>query len=299
MAIDREDRMRKIQALLDKAANTGFTEEAHAAQQKAEELMLSWEIEQFELDQVKPKHEREKPTHRRVNVCGPNNPLRESLVDLFSLTMRHVHVSPVYYMGSNPKASVAAEIIGFPSDLDYAEMLYTSLQMQMLKNLEPEPDPTLSFEENLVLLKEAGMKWQRLHEVLRPDVPWERKHGVRYTGIYTRYCEENNQRRMYTSPVTYQRNFSEGFVAKVRLRLAEIKARMMAQTHQSDGSLVPALRNKDQDVKSLLIERHPKLGVMARRGPSKFDAAAHSRGSAAGDRADLGQTRVGSRKELD
>lgn len=292
MARSKEDVLRQVQALLDRAAATGFTAEADACRKKADDLMLAWSIEHWEIQQRKKPNEREKPEVGVFDICGKDNPLEDHLTTLFSALCRYVGARPVYYGLNNKYADTHARAVGFPSDLDYLRMLYTSLQVQMQSDLTPKPDPSFDFEDNLAMLKEAGMKWEDIHRMLRPDVPWERKHGVRYTKMYTDHCEKHGKSRMYTSPKVYQLNFAHGFVLKVADRLRDIE--MARKQDQPDGGsgMELMLRDKNKEVGEMYDEMFKNLRF-AKPKNHKFDNSAFSRGSAAGSRADLGQSKVG------
>ena len=293
----REKKLDQIRKLLDKAADQATPEaEAAALRQKADDLMLAYTISEFELNQRKPKNEREVPTRRSMEVVGYSHPLKTQLLHLHGVVVEHCRCKAVYSGLYDQKDRSIATVIGFPSDLDYLDMLYTSLQVQMARNLEPTPDPTFTEEENIALLKEAGLKWTRIHELIHPDVPWERRHGVRYTKVYTDYCKKTGKQRMYTSPLTYQRNFAVGYINKVDDRLREIRNH---QKQESTGNgMEIALRDIRSEVDAAYADAFGKTKAVALGGRSKLDWGAHNAGSVAGSRADLGQQRVGGRRAL-
>jgi hypothetical protein len=293
MAKDKEDVLRQVQALLDRAASSGFDAEADACRKKADDLMLAYSIEHWEIQQRKNPNEREVPTLKEFHISGPKNPLSDDLVSLFSALCRFVGAKPVYYGLRYKGTNITARVVGFPTDLAYLEMLYTSLHTQMQSNLRPKPDPDATFEENLVLLKEAGVKWTDLHAILQPDVPWERKIGVRYTAIYTNYCKKHNRERMYTSPLTYQLNFAEGFVTNVSIRLMDIKAAQREESSVTGSGMELMLIDKNAAVNALFDDEFSNLRSIKGRQRGKFDYSAYNRGSEAGKNADLGQSRVG------
>lgn len=301
MSIDKNDRLKKIQALLNQAESTGFTPEAQAFREKAESLMVTWQIEQWELDQVKPTGSREKPTHKRVHICGENNLLKEELLDLFGSIVMHCRCRAVYYGLREKRAMLSAEVIGFASDIAYLEMLYTSLHVQMSNNLQPQPDPTFSLAENVALLKEAGMKWADIYTTLGRHLydPVTGKKDMTLFNAYKKLCKEEGREHVGSNPTNYQRNFSAAFASTVSQRLVEIRKHTREQTHESDGSLVPALRSRDEDVTAELKVLFPRLGrSVSLRGTGKYDGSARSRGADAGRRADLGQSKMGNRKAI-
>jgi len=289
----RKKKLGQIQALLDKADSTTFSDEADACRRKADDLMLSYSISEFEINQRKPKTLQEDPILRRYPI-DTTGPFMESIYELAFVTSRHAGCKGVSTGRGKPGGYMS--IVGFPADLDYFEMLFTSLRLQMSGELEPKPDPSLTEEENIKLLKEAGLKWERIYALMRPGQPWQRSACVRWGAMYTRYCEENGLPRNYSSPSIYQRSFAEGYVTKVSNRLYDIREAQKIEQVGGSGMEV-AMRDKGQQINDALSDFFPKLGSYKQKR-TKYDVAAGNRGVAAAERADLGQTRVGARKEI-
>lgn len=298
MVMEKADVLRKLQGLLAVAENSPFSEEAATAQAKADALMVAYSVEMWEIDQRRKPQERATPEIRRFDMTMTDSPVSDQMQTLFAVLCNHLRVRPVYYNYSLPKWMLNeprqqyARVVGFAQELDYLEILFTSLRVQVASNLEPRPDSSLGFDENLVMLKEAGLKWQRIHEVLQPGVPWERRHGVRYTKIYTDYCRDTGRERMYTNPTVYQRNFIEGFATTIGTRLYDI--RRVREQHEDRGTgMSLMLVDKGQQIKDLFGQEFQNLKSLESK-KTKFDGAAYNRGGIAGSRADLGQDRVGS-----
>lgn len=287
----RTKKLGQIQKLLNQASDAGTTEaEAQAFRQHADTLMLAYQITEFEVRQTQSEAEREHPEDRWIKLCGINDPIKKSLVDLFNAVSVHCRCKSVFSGLRDSKSASSAHIVGFPTDIDFAEMLYTSLRVQMARGLEPQVDPMLSEVENLVVLKEAGMKWARIHQLLHPEdpEPVKKAQGVRYTKLYTEYCTMHDRPRQYTDPATYQRNYSMGYAEEVSSRLWEIR------THRDDN-----LRTHSGMEIAVRDEVNAKANEVFGRvksilGPrTKLDVNARSNGAQAGSQADLGP-KVGS-----
>jgi hypothetical protein len=292
----RTKKMGQVQALLDRAANTPFSAEAEAALAKATDLMTAFQIEEWELGQL-AGNKRPVPERRTFSMCQRGNPLEDELANLVTSISQHAKVRVVFHGLGTGLVEVRVTSIGFPEDLDFLEMLYVSLQLQMAANLTPTPDPSLQFDENLALLKEAGMKWQDIHRTLQahgiePPGPWERRIGVGYTKKYTDYCNLTGRPRLRTSPGVYQRNFATGFVLRVDERFKKIRE---AQAQAPGTDIV--LRDRADEVNRLFKEAFPKLHMVKSKF-GKLDHAAMGAGRSAGDRADLGSRKVSRRKEI-
>ena len=291
----KQKKLEQVRKLLDKASDPATPPaEAQALRQKADDLMLAYAISEFEVESLKPSHERRVPIRRHIKVCDRGNVIKTQLVDLMGTVVEHNRCKAVYSGLRDQRSGSVATVIGFESDIDYTEMLFTSLYVQMSRGLEPQPNPSLTFDENLIILKESGMKWERIHELLQPDVPWERRHGVRYTKIYTDYCAKHERHRMYTSPQRYQRNYAEAFVSEVHRRMYEIRQHQK-QVGLSGTGMELAIIDQVGDA---FNEAFGKAKGVVMAGRSKYDRQAHIQGTEAGARADLGQARVGPRGEL-
>jgi hypothetical protein len=299
----REDTLRKIRAILDKANNTNFGEERDAFLQKADDLMLKYAIEEAELELLKPAHEREKPEVRTIDICSADSPIRDALVNMGSSIARHARGKPVFTGLSSPrkyKLPIKMKVVGFPSDLDYVEMLFTSLMIQMSGDLEPKPDPLLSYPENLAMLKDSGLKWERIHELLENGGitnrgPWERRVGVKFTADYRKFCEDTGHERNMTSPITYQKNFTAGFASRIASRLEEI--RKVQDQHKEQGSQALVLFDRKGEVDDAFRKEFPSVSNVA-PARTKYDDAARRKGGVAGSRADLGGSKLAGRKAL-
>lgn len=293
---DRDDILRRVQALINKADSTTFDEERDSYLAKADELMFRYAIESYEMDSVKAKANRkEQIVKREVVMIDYDAGVAAVLIDLMASVAAHARCR-VVFSGAYKFGKVKAILIGFESDTEYCEMLYTSLWLQMTNHLEPKPDPELSDAENIVMLLEAGQKRERVCQLLGWD--YQKDHG-KVSKIYKDYCAENGisyQPRSRPTGSVYAVNFAQGFKAKVSQRLYEIRA---AQMETVEGGTTLALRGRDQEVKDAMREMFPRLGAIRARAEAKFNETARARGTQAGAEADLSQTRGGGkRKEL-
>jgi hypothetical protein len=244
---DREGMLEKIQKLLALSQNNPFSEEAQSAREKADALMQQYRVEQWELQFKGDPRQVEDPVLKWIHTVqdGTNYKLGRYLQTLGYICGRHAKCE-VGYKGWD------LALVGFPGDVAYAHMLYTHLFTHFVMKLQPTYDHNLSFEENLVRCKEAGMKWEETHRILQPDVPFERRHGVRYTGIYTKYCKEHGRHRTYSSPDAYFEGFANGFISEVQDRFWALRRRM-----DLEGGV--ELAGRDAQVKEAFYNFFPHL----------------------------------------
>lgn len=290
----REDVLRKVQALIAKADSTTFDEERDALLAKADDLMLKYAIESYELDRARDARKRsEKIVLREIEMVDYDHPVSRALIDLMSEVARHLRCR-VAYAGAGRYGHLTAKVVGFEGDVEFCEMLYTSLWLQMTTHLEPKPDPELTFEQNIVMLLENGQKRERVCELM--GLNFQKDHG-KVSRIYRTWCEENGKPYAPRSrPIgsTYAVNFARGFVNRVSTRFHEMDR---AREANANGSAI-VLRDRNAEVKDAFHEFFPLLGTMRRRTEGKFNATARERGDAAGKTADLGQPRVRTPKAI-
>lgn len=120
-----EATLAKIRALLAKAESTSFDAEAEALTAKAQELMSRHAIDEAVARSASDTQER--PSLRRVRIDNPYADAKGALLDVVA--------------GSNGVRSIAytdlglVAIVGFESDLDSVELLFTSLLVQATRSM--------------------------------------------------------------------------------------------------------------------------------------------------------------------
>lgn len=286
---EKSDLLRKIRGLMDKAASTSFEAERDAFLLKADELMTTYTIESWELEFARPAAERERPIMQEYEYGSTGDEdSDDKLSQLFYALSRYTRVKVGMYGWRRSK------IVGYKADLEYLDLLFTTLRLHLSKNMVPHPSTELQYLENLALLKEAGFKWQRIYEELVPfypdqfplgEVPREeaqerasrqflevpdahtpggvryfrltmpRPIGVRFTGEYTKFCKTQGRERIYSSPASYRKWFMIGYVDRIDSRLHKMR---MARGDQEQGHAVE-LAGREEDLLKKLYEEFPSL----------------------------------------
>lgn len=239
--------LERVRKLLDKAASTGFTAEADALRQKADELMARYAIQQFELRNAQIADVREVPEWRTIVVVSYDNPWKSQYMGVFWLLVRHTRCEGVWY---DQYTGAEARVVGWKHDLDFLELLYTSVMMQIANALEPRFDASKSAGDNIARLKHAGMTWDRISELTGiPNTPGK------LFGYYQRWCKVNGQQPMRSNPKTYQRSFLDGFWSQLGVRLRQ----MRSATTETLGSSAVVLADRHEDVMEAYYQRWPHL----------------------------------------
>lgn len=248
---DKSDKMlQKVRALLAKADDTEFEGESEVFRAKADELMTAYAIEQWQVDaaQAGVNTSNRTPERRDVDIswywASNYSHIKHSLFTLFSNVAKHCRCKVIWW---SPEPGGKVPVLGLPTDMDYFDMLFTHLYMQLGIKLTPGVEDGDSYMDALVRMKEAGMKWEAIGErLIRAGLmegPYERKVGVRFTKEYTQFCEEQGRERKYINPKTYQSSFTEGFLLQVSARLREQKA---DQAEKGGTGMELALRDISQ-----------------------------------------------------
>lgn len=293
----KEDTLRRVRLLLDKADSTKFEAEADSLRQKADELMLRYAIESAEVDAARgQKREREQPTVGRFFFCYADNPIKDQLVRLLSTVGQHTRCKIVMHgVTGTHHLECTASVVGFPADTEYAEMMYTNLWAQLSRDMEPKPNPDQTFEENVVMLMESSVSRKRIAELMGLD--WSHQLGLKMSKVYKEWTEAHGRSPKRPLAITYMRNFADGFVGRVDIRLYDIRKRSRQHVEEEKGSgMELVLVDKDKQVQNAFRDAFPSLGTYRSKTQARFDAGARQRGDDAGKRADLGQKRVGNPK---
>lgn len=301
----RENILTKVQKLIDKADDPGCSEaEAEAFRSKAEELILKHAIEQAELERLSGSRT-EDPINKYITITEGHKHIRQQLGDMFSTIARYNRCRVVFHGYNYSDGPLYATIVGFPTDIDFCEMLYASLLLEISRNIQPTADLALTYEQNLVKLKEAGMKWAdiygELNRIGQMDRPFTRNVAVKFTKDYTRICEREGRDRMYVQPATHQKSWMEGFLGRITTRIYEDYQRRETnlRSHTNGRGTDIILRNRNERVDAAYDDLFSsvKMGT-ARRNRSKISDSSYLQGDKAARKASLGHKSVSSRKQL-
>jgi hypothetical protein len=305
----------KVQKLLDKAWSTEFDGEKQSLLAKADALMVKYSIDQLAiLDPSRPNTAKaiagQKPEMRLMTVVSDysDTEVWHAMFDLFRALAEHLGCVTTYRDASY----YSMNVVGYPADLDFLEMMYVSLKLDFMQRVDPQVVPSITWQENLLALKLSGRKWERIHEMLRQDHPnyphkgmWERRFGVQFTGIYKKYRDlYPEEPANIGNPQTWRTDFCLGYVRGIRSRLREMRAATVAES----DNLPALIKSKRDEVNSMFAEMFPPVkverfsdGKPIRYSKVKERAVSHAAqaaGGAAAQRADLNQrnSRLGGAK---
>jgi len=236
----RESILRKVQALIARAESTEFEHEREQCLRRADDMMAKYAIEEWEARQRGDTKALKPEMHQMEFSWYFRSPVNEQLWSLFCSIMSHCScvIASQKLAFDGDSREYRMPVFGLPSDLDYANMLFTSLYLQMVDKIQPKFDPKLSRPANVNRAKDSGMKWV-------PDicnfVGWPvEKSIIPLRKEYKEWCIANDIDPVYhVQPETHRRNYAWGFTYKIQERLRE----MRGEQEKATGSLLPALRD--------------------------------------------------------
>lgn len=298
----QEKLLERVRALIAKADGTDNPNEADAFRAKADALMLKYGISSWELKDANQNSRT--IVSRDVDMSWySTNPHADQLWGMMQRVMIHCRVVTIHWQYTG----MTMPVVGTEQDLDYADLLFTNIMLEMSKGLEPKPSRSKEMIENLVMMKEAGMKWERIGELLisigQLDY-YDRSVGVRFTKMYTDYCDQHGRPRLRIQPATFQHSFAKGFEAEMKDRLFKIKQESMQQYKEDNDAqgmdLVLADIKSAVDAKARqLFGDPPRQRGYGRADNRKVDGGAFAAGAQAAKNVNLGNKAVsGDRRRL-
>jgi len=243
---DRDDILRKVQALIARAESTEFEHEREQCLRRADDMMAKYAIEEWEARQRGDTSAQKPEMHEMDFGWYFRSPINEQLWSLFASIMSHcscvIATAKLAYGQGEGDSRYKMPVFGLSSDLNYANMLFTSLYLQMVDKTQPKYNPDMTLAQNITRGKEAGMSWVQianwsgqLDAITGPSTV-----KGSWVKMYRRECDRQGIEPVkQTNPETHQRNFAWGYVYKIQERLRA----MRGEQEKSDGSLLPALRD--------------------------------------------------------
>lgn len=287
MTDSKTEILEKVRKLLAKADDPSIvgTPESEAFRQKANDWMLNYSIELWEVEMAKEGKIGIRPIKREFDFSwfqdSRDSPLRSALWTIWYEVASHCRVVSV-----SAKRDVAGKtlpVIGMEADLDYFDMLFTSLMLQLSMKSDPRPSAALSIEENLAAMREAGFGWDKVTRRLieaglvddpEPGKPFppDRKDwkiecrerfllSERLVRKYRAWCAETGRNQTYTNVKTYREHFAAGFSGEIGSRLFRMRreSERAYDSGHSGGGAELAIRDIRQVVKEAMWDFFPDL----------------------------------------
>lgn len=290
----REKMLEKVRGLLAKAASTDNEHEKDSFYAAADRLMTEYAIDEFEIRDLAEGQQQVKAITRRWNICPKEQKhLADAMATLASAVVDHCRCKCLFYNLRNPQWGVDVICVGLESDVDWCEMLFTSLQLHLMSNISPRMNPGEDEVDYIIRAKHAGMKWEQIALMLGwiADLKdFTKPIGLRMYGRYKKACEDRGIEQIKAAPVNWQYNFATSYSGQIWTRLYEIKRLNESATVGHELVLVSMKAAVDEAYEDLLGGARLSGYVPPDR---KRNPSASLAGRVAADRADLGSKRVG------
>jgi hypothetical protein len=317
--------LERVRALLAKADGTNFPEEANSFRAKADELMTAYAIEQWQVDAAQ-NTARPEPEVRHVDFSWWYNghSLRDHLWDLMYDVARHCRCVVATRGYGSGGSYQTMPVIGLPSDLDYMDMLFTHLMLQMQREMAPQVDTRATLGANALRMRLAGMGMREGRDSMAPllwragmlpltkaqqakvpyvtpETTWRELPSPIQKSLVGRVRRAINEEAERTGqpvpthvhPRVWHRSFGAGYVTEVRTRFRAMRAEQEAPTGGSTGSMALAVRDIRQVVENLYEDMWPTPEPRKGKGralPTRevaFSGEAYGSGRVAGRKADI------------
>lgn len=181
--------MKRIQGLINKAESSEFPEERAAFQAQAEKLMQKYRIEEERLIADSTEDSGITPVQDQVVVLNDSHE-SEFMVKycgIFAMIVDHCGVRSHLAYGPD-RSEIIGHVVGYRSDIRYAEVLYSASRLVFMAKLEPKVDPDLSDAENVHRMRESGMTRRRIAQLM-----WKEDTHAAHAKVgklYKQRCEE-------------------------------------------------------------------------------------------------------------
>lgn len=252
--------LRQVQSLLAHAEDSGNTPEAQETyRQKAEALMFTYRIEENQLQQAGgAAADGIVPVWRTIWLCRVGSEFAQTYRYMASTAIDHVGGKAVVDYERNPDDGnatwIRAQVVGYESDLRYAELLYTSMHLGFAGKMEPRYDASKSDAENAYLMRSAGMEGRRIAAAIWGDD--SKPNRVKARKMFAQYAssigeDPSDLLGRGNNVKVYRESYAAGFESEMWRRLARMR--------QSHGDKEMILKGRNDAVQEALYARYPHL----------------------------------------
>lgn len=248
--------IKRIAGLLAKAESTEHPGERMLLEEKIQQLRIQYQIDEEHLiakDQFSIV-----PILRTFQIVRYGWEFTGWMSTLFSQVMSNVGGEYKETYEQDPETGqlwLVGKVVGYDSDLRYAEVLWQSVRLSFISHLTPEVDPKLSDAENIYRLRSSGIARKDVAEKLWGK--WTHANSAKVGRIYKEECAKRGEAPALDGKGIHLKDFREvyarEFVYRVWDRLSLAKDAAMAK-----GGL-PELAGRADRVKEKFWEHFPEM----------------------------------------
>lgn len=325
----REDILRKVRGLMAKANSTEHEGERQVFMAKADELMEQYAIETWMLETQQDEAKARLIVRKQLDISWwhqlktVHNDARSEIYWLFMSCVTHCRCYSAG-LSTYDYASQTVAVYGLESDLAYLDLLFTDLLVQMTAKIRPSFDPSKSMGENVMVAKEAGMKYTDIAVWLgHPE--WRVPNGsggyktadkgkmLREYKAHLKSIGKTTHDVVTVNPHAWTISFVAAFAGTIRTRFREMSDDRESANTGSNALVLRDIRLQAQEAMYLDfpdLRPHPEdckcESCTAKKKPVKYRdghrlvGAAYARGGQAGQEARIASRsgKLGGKKEL-
>lgn len=292
--------MDKIQKLLNQANDPSTTDaERETFMAKADQLMFKHKIDDIMLrvrnaSNLDAQQGKPKPVHEKMEWVVRTDPFWEAHADVAMEFSRLTGVRLVFTGNS-------LSIFGYPNDVQYFRMLWTSSYMVFSAKMDPKWDKSLPAGDNIRLFLEAGIKWLPVwYKAREAGDPLKRENGEEVPAPpgdngwmkrqYRHACAAAGEEplKLHFGTQHYRDSYALGFTHVIEDRVWKQRAERDRIARETDGAALVLVEDANA-IEDLLRATYPHLGygsAGARRLKGGVEVGAR-RGAAAASSVDF------------
>lgn len=275
-----------VRRLIELAEHPNTPEhEREIAQMQASKLMTKHAIDEVLLNATRTKAEREAPTSKEIPLGdGEHARFWPVLQAILGGVARANRCRAVVNWNTR-----VVTVVGFAEDVEWTEILFTSIYFGFLSKINPHWDKSLDYDNNVYNFKVAGFKWAEINEiavangeesaeVLRETRIWRYalgdyettmvgtgKMSGRLIAAYKRHAKkigDNNPVRTQSFQA-YRDQYTDAFQATIMRRLQRMEEES-EQDYKSSGAEL-AIIDRREDVDGFFFDLFPHLSPEEQR----------------------------------
>jgi len=193
------------------------------------------------------------PVEYKIPLADVRSRFSDQHLALWIETARHCGVRYIYRYETG--GSYVATVIGYESDIRYAEFLHRSARLMMIAKLEPAVDPAKSDEDNVYALRSAGIERIKIAKMIWGE--GSHANNAKVTRLYRAACAKRGEDAAVSgrevSVSTFREVYARAFVQQYNRRLRDARD---ATDKAEGGALV--LPGRAERVDEAFYERFPQ-----------------------------------------
>lgn len=251
--------MKKITALLNNADDPALPTAAQDSYRaKAEDLMQKYRIEESTLIQQGALDvETVTPVDKIVDIAPSRSEYYNTYYNLMRYVVDHVGARMRYVWGYNDEGvhTLQAHIVGYESDIRFAEAIYLNARLVFADRMEPKYNGNLSDEDNVYRMRSAGIERIRIAYLMG----WGGTGSAtaKVTNMYKRACKARGEEPALTGRSTSVKAFREQYAESFATEFWNMLWR--ARNSRETGGAELVLAGREDAVNAAFYERFPDL----------------------------------------